>query len=107
MKKVACLVTIMLFFGLVGCSFLEPPKPQDTVLRFVEKTNAYDVDGMLDCFDPLFAKSTKSAINVVGWVAGAPLKDIIGMLPLLKLGAGDIADGDHLNDGAPHLQYSG
>jgi hypothetical protein len=91
MKKILYLLAIMFILGLVGCSFLEPPKPQDTVRRFVEKTNALDVDGMLDCIDPPVAKGARSVMNVVGWATGAPVKDIISMFPLLKLGIGDIS----------------
>lgn len=85
MKLLAALLCVSLL--LSGCG--PRPKPEATVLTFIEKMNAYDADGCIELLESSLAKQTKASMSLGGILAsglsGIDLdgSSMIALLPML------------------------
>lgn len=92
-KKISLLMKIVLV-SIFLCSCTLEPKPEETIYNLEDALNRYDMDGVLDCYEPSVRDIYDGAMEIGGSIAGFDLQKIVGA-------AGGIANifGDDLVEG--------
>lgn len=93
MKKIKYMIGLFLL-AIMLCSCSLQPKPEETIQDLEEAMNRYDMEAVLDCYEPSVRYIYDGAMEIGGSFAGFDLKALVNA-------AGGIANifGDELVEG--------
>lgn len=95
MKRKNRYISIVLFIAILLCSCTKKPKPEDTIYKLEKAFNNYDIDMMLECYEPSVQAIYEGIAEIGGnLLGGIDLKTMMST-------AGGIANifGDELIEG--------
>jgi hypothetical protein len=78
----SALCLVLLLACLTGCQ--SASTPMGTLQRFVTAYNRLDMNGLLDCVEPVQAEAARSLLNIVAGISGVGVSgsDLLGVMPL-------------------------
>lgn len=78
MKRTLYGIIALLFVPIILCSCMERPKPEDTVYKLEKAFNNYDMEMMLECYEPSVQSMYAGIMEIGGaLLGGVDLKTII------------------------------
>ncbi len=81
MRKIFLFLAVIFFVNmLVGCTW---SNPNNTIKKFEKTYNAGDINGMLDCFDPVMVKGIRAALNISEAFLSINPNDVLDLVPFL------------------------
>lgn len=83
-KRVFLIITIcIILVFLSSCS----SGTSNIIKKFEKSYNTLDINGMLDCIHPTYAKAIKGMAGLFGSIANIDAEDLIDVIPLLQFTA--------------------
>ena len=83
MKRLSLFLVLILVVSVVsGCASTGPDK---TIKQFEKAYNKGDVNGMLDCFDPVIVKGIRAILNISGSFLPINPNDVLDLVPFICL----------------------
>lgn len=97
MKKKGCLLILVLIFSVLLSGCIPIAKPEDTIYKMEEAINAYDMEALVECFEPSVQKVYAGALEVGSSFLGMD----VGTLVDAASGIADLFGVEIMEDGLP------
>lgn len=97
MKKKSCLLILVLTFSMILSGCIPTAKPEDTIYEMEEAINAYDMEALVECFEPSVQKIYAGALEVGSSFLGMDLGTVLDAAS----GIADLFGVELMEDGMP------
>lgn len=97
MKKKSCLLILVLIFSVLLSGCIPTAKPEDAIYKMEEAINAYDMEALVECFEPSVQKVYAGALEVGSSFLGMNVETLVDAAS----GIADLFGAEMMEDGLP------